>query len=379
MTKLKSVAAMLSAGLMSVSCGGQLGGNTNNTSSNAPINVDLVGSFSGQNSDLGIWNYNGVKLAIDQANAGGGIDGRKFVINKLDDQGQPTVGTDLAHRAVSDKAVMVYGSDLSTVSLAMIPILTESKIPQITSGSSPALLKQGSSYIFIDSTTSVVFDETLAKYLVQKKNLTSIAMVTNNDAYGKGEHDSFLASLATMNIKPTVDKVVTPDQKDFTAVLTEVRGTNPKVLFIGAEEVETGLIAKQARSLGITATLGGGAPMVTPTYISTAGVDVAEGSITSSPYLNNDANAKTQKFAADYKKAYGQAPELHGAKAYDGMNVFILAMKKTPKDLTGPKLIAAVRSVSYNGLLGHFQYDDLGLGLHQTQIGIVKGGKVVPA
>jgi len=54
-------------------------------------------------------------------------------------------------------------------------------------------------------------------------------------------------------------------------------------------------------------------------------------------------------------------------------------MKKTGSDLSGPKLITAVRAIEYDGLLGHFKYDDTGLGLHQTQIGIIKGGKIAPA
>ena len=379
MRRLTWVAAMAASALMAMGCGGQLA-QTNSTPTNTtPIKVELVATFSGQNADLGSWAYNGAKLAVDQANAKGGINGRKLDLIKLDDQGQPTVGTDLARRAVSDQATLVYGSDLSTVSLAMLPILTDAKIPQITSGQSPALLKQGSSYIFVDSTTSAVFDLTLADYLVQKLNLKSIAMITNNGAYGKGEHDSFLAELTKLGVQPTIDKVVTPDQKDFTSVLTEVRGTSPKVLFIGAEEVETGLIAKQARSLGISATLAGGAPMGTPTYLTTAGNDVAEGTVMTSPYLSNDANARTKAFAEAYRKAYNQEPEFHGAKAYDGMSIFIAAMKKTSADLSGPKLIAAVRTVEYDGLLGHFKYDDTGLGLHATQIGIIKAGKIVPA
>ena len=378
MTQFKLLAALASAGLLSLACGGQLAGG-GGTSPGAPITVDLIAALSGQNSDLGNWMYNGVKLAIDQANANGGVNGRQLVLNKLDDQGQPTVATDLARRAQADKAVMVYGSCLSTVSLAMIPILTAAQIPQITSGQSPALLKQGSPYIFIDSTSSAVFDKTLADYLVQKKNLTAIAMITNNGTYGKGEHDSFLAELTALNVKPLIDKVVTPDQKDFTAVLTEIRATNPKVLFIGAEEVESGLIAKQSRSLGITATFAGGAPLGTPTYFKTAGTDVVEGTIMTSPYLSNDTNAKTKAFAAAYKAAYGQDAEFHGAKAYDGMNVFITAMKTTSSDLSGPKLIAAMRSITYDGLLGTFKYDETGLGLHATQVGIIHNGQITPA
>jgi len=52
-------------------------------------------------------------------------------------------------------------------------------------------------------------------------------------------------------------------------------------------------------------------------------------------------------------------------------------MKKTPNDLSGPKLIEAVRSITYDGLLGQFKYDEVGLGLHATQIGILKAGKIV--
>src|SRR5438270_5551729 len=210
MNRLSRMFSLAAAALLTLACGGQLAptGTSNNS---APIKVELIATFSGQNADLGNWNWNGVKLALDQANGKGGVNGRKLELTKLDDQGQPTIGTDLARRAVSDQATLVYGSDLSTVSLAMIPILTEAKIPQITSGQSPALLKQGSSYIFVDSTTSAVFDTTLADYLVQKLNLKSIAMVTNNGAYGKGEHDSFLAELGKLGIQPTIDKIVTPD------------------------------------------------------------------------------------------------------------------------------------------------------------------------
>jgi len=59
------------------------------------------------------------------------------------------------------------------------------------------------------------------------------------------------------------------------------------------------------------------------------------------------------------------------------MSVFILAMKKTSSDLSGPKLIEAVRTVEYDGLNGQYKYDDKGLGLHATQIGILKAGKIV--
>ena len=367
--------AFATAAVATLACGGQAVQQSANSSQQ--IKVDVIGPQTGQNADLGDWDWKGVSLAVNQANSNGGIGGRKIVLTRYDDTGDPTTGASLAERAVSDKVTAVFGPPQSTVALAALPVLTGASIPQMVSATSGALTTKGSKYIFLDTPTSPIIDTTLADYLVKTLQVSSIAMISNNGTYGKGEHDSFLAELTKASVTPTADKVIAPDVKDFTAVLTEIRGTNPKVLFIGAEEVQSGLIAKQARSLGITATFVGAAPIGTPTFVQTAGTDVAEGSVMTSPYLSNDTNAKTKAFAAAYQKAFNSEAEFHGAKAYDGMNIFIQAMKKTPTDLSGPKLIEAVRSLTYDGLLGQFQYDENGLGLHATQIGILKGGKIV--
>src|SRR5213078_3566692 len=104
------------------------------------------------------------------------------------------------------------------------------------------------------------YDETLAKYVVDQKGIKKIAMITNNGSYGKGEHDSFQSSLSKRGITPVTDQVVTTDQKDFSAALTTIRQKKPELIFLGAEEVESGLIVKQARDLGITVPFAGGAP-----------------------------------------------------------------------------------------------------------------------
>lgn len=344
---------------------------------NGPIKIAIVDAQSGQLGSLGAWEAKGVKLAVDQVNKAGGIDGRQIQLSQYDDQGDPTVSTNLARKVSSDGNIMVMGPAESADALAMAPVLAQEKIPFMTSGQSPQLGTLHNQYVFLNSPASTAFDQTLAKYL-QGKGYKSIAMITNNDSYGKGEHDAFASALKSSGVTPVSDQVVTADQKDFSSALTSIRQSKPDVLFVGAEEVESGLIAKQARQLGINAVFAGGAPMGTPVYVSTAGASVAEGSVCSTPYLGNDTNAATQKFAADYKAAYGEAPEFHGAKAYDGMEIVIQALKDSHVAV-GSKLADAIRSVSYDGLVGKFAFDADGIGVHETQIGIVKGGKLVAA
>ncbi len=271
----------------------------------------------------------------------------------------------------------MIGTAESAVTVAMGPVLQQAKIPNITSGQSDALVALKSPYLFLNGPTSTTYDSTLAQYLVKEKGYQKIALITNNGSFGKGEHNAFLKAVKGLGVSPSTDQVVTTDQKDFSAALTKIRAQKPEVVFIGSEEVEAGLIVKQARDLGITAPFAGAAPQGTPVFIDTAGKAAVEGTIVSSPYLSNDVSEASKKFAAAYQAAYGKEAELHGAKAYDGTNILLTALK-TSKAATGEKLAEAIRATRYQGLLGDFQYGENGVGITKTTIGVIRDGKLVP-
>lgn len=373
---LATAAALTTA--LAAACGAPGSSNTAKSSGTGPIKIAVIDAQSGQLSSLGAWEAKGANLAVSECNAKGGIDGRKIQLDVFDDQGDPTTGTNLARKIASEHYVAMIGTAESAVTLAMAPTLKQYQIPNITSGQSPAMPKLGSQFLFLNGPTSTTYDETLAKYVVDTKGIKNIAMITNNGSYGKGEHDAFLAALTKRGVKPLADQVVTTDQKDFSAALTAIRSKNPQVIFLGAEEVESGLIVKQARDLGIKTTFAGAAPQGTPVFASTAGAANVEGTIVSTPYLSNDAGPAAKTFAAAYKAAYGQDAELHGAKAYDGANILLTALKNSGA-ATGGKLAEAIRATRYRGLLGDFSYDQTGVGIFATQIGVIKNGTLTAA
>jgi branched-chain amino acid transport system substrate-binding protein len=361
---------------ISTACSAPGSNSPSNTSNEGPIKIAVVNAQSGQLSSLGQWEWKGAKLAADQWNAKGGINGRQLQLDVFDDAGDPTVGTNLARKIASEGYIAMIGTAESAVTVAMIPTLQQSKIPNITSGQSPAIAATKSPFAFLNGPTSTTYDETLAKYLVDQKGLKKIALITNNGSYGKGEHDAFTKSLASRGVTPVDDQVVTTDQKDFSAALTSIRQKSPEVLFVGTEEVEAGLIVKQARELGLTATIAGAAPMGTPVYLTTAGAASAEGTVVSSPYLSNETSDASRAFAQAYQAAHNEEAELHGAKAYDGANIVFTALKNS-NVATGQQLADAIRATKYQGLLGNFEYDETGVGIHATSIGIIKAGKLV--
>src|SRR6266545_1742134 len=365
------------AAVVSTACSAPGSNSSSNTSGNeGPIKIAVINAQSGQLSSLGQWEWKGAKLAADQWNAKGGINGRQIQLDVFDDTGDPTVGTNLARKIASEGYLAMIGTAESAVTVAMIPTLQQSKIPNITSGQSPAIVAAKSPFAFLNGPTSTTYDETLAKYLVDKKGLKKIALISNNGSFGKGERDAFTKALSSRGVLPVDDQVVTTDQKDFSAALTSIRQKNPEVLFVGTEEVEAGLIVKQARELGLTATIAGAAPMSTPVYLTTAGTTNVEGTVVSSPYLSNDTSDASRAFAQAYKDAYKEDAELHGAKAYDGANIVFTALKNS-NVATGEKLADAIRSTKYQGLLGNFAYDETGVGIHATAIGVIKSGKLV--
>jgi branched-chain amino acid transport system substrate-binding protein len=342
-----------------------------------PIRIAIIDPQSGDFSALGKWEHKGVKLAVDEANAAGGVGGRMIELSVFDDQGDPTTAARLTTQVGRSGYAAVFGSALSGNTLAMAPVLSNLRIPAITSGQSPALAALDNPYLFLNSTTSNTFDETLAKYAVGKARLRSIALITNDGAYGEGERVAFTAALGRRGQSPVGDQVVAVGQKDFTEELTAIQKRQPDGLFIGAEEVQSGLIAAQARAMGITARLLGAAPLGTDVFLNTAGADAAEGAFFSTPYPSNEENDATRAFATAYQTAYGDSAEFHGAKAYDGARILIQALRDS-HGATGRALADAIRAVRFRGLLGTFEFDASGVGIHQTRIASIKAGVVIP-
>src|SRR5437764_14126400 len=132
-----SAAALALAAAAASACGAPGASSSSGGSGSGPIKIAVVDAQSGQSSSLGQWEYDGVKLAVKQANAAGGIGGRTIALTLFDDQGDPTVTTDIAHKVASGGYPAAFGAAESADSIAMAPILQRAKIPAITSGQYP--------------------------------------------------------------------------------------------------------------------------------------------------------------------------------------------------------------------------------------------------
>lgn len=310
--------------LLVAACGSS-GSSTPTPANTSPIEIGWDGPLTGTNADLGQWDTQGIELAFDQVNAQGGIHGRQLHLTTLDDAATTTKGVTNVQRLITEnKIVACFCTPNSGVALAVEPYLTRAQITQFTPGLSLALTQQKSTYIFRDTPAGPAFEKTLITYLVQQKHFSKFAQITDADAYGQGEATYQQNTLKSFGLTPVAPlQTYNPNDTNFTGQLNTILAAHPDVILFGGEEVTSGLIAKQARNLGFTGQLAGGAAIGTPTFIKTAGTDIAEGVYFASAYISNDTNAQTKAFAAAYQGKWGVAPEGHGAKAYDGAEMLI--------------------------------------------------------
>src|SRR5690349_20249414 len=100
---------LLAATLLAAACSAPGSKSSGTKASAGPIKLAIVDAQSGQLSSLGKWEYKGVKLAVDKWNKAGGIGGRQIQIDVFDDQGDPTVGTNLARKIASEGYIAMFG------------------------------------------------------------------------------------------------------------------------------------------------------------------------------------------------------------------------------------------------------------------------------
>src|SRR6202795_2659682 len=172
-----------------------------------------TGATSGTNFD------NGVKLAVKEINAAGGILGRKIDYTSSDTQSAPQTAKALAQKAIDDRAYVVMGPVFSGSILVSMVETRRAEIPNFTGGEGASITQQGNPYIFRTSFTQATAMPKVARYLKDTVKAKTIAMVWVNNDFGKGGRDTMMKALEAQGIKAAADISTDPGQVDFSGAV----------------------------------------------------------------------------------------------------------------------------------------------------------------
>ncbi len=334
--------------------GGNPGGGDADT-----ILLGEVGSLTGAQATFGVSTRNGVDLAIKEANAAGGVKGKKLAVRVYDDQGKPEEAAQAVTRLITqDKVVLILGEVASSNSLAMAEKAQAAGVPMITHASTNPSVTEKGDYIFRVCFIDPFQGAVMAKFARENLKAEQVAILQDNkSAYSIGLKDVFNRTFTEMGGKITATESYSQGDTDFRAQLTAIKKTKPQAIYTPGYYNDVGIIARQKQELGLTVPLLGGDGWDSEKLYELGGAAL-DGSYFSNHYSQDNPDPKVQKFIADYKAAYGTVPDAVAALAYDSARVAIAALEKA-KDLSGPSIRDAIaQTKGFNGVTGTITLDE---------------------
>jgi branched-chain amino acid transport system substrate-binding protein len=293
------------------------------------IKVGEFGSLTGENASFGISQHNGVKMAVEEINAAGGVLGKKIDLINEDNQTKQGESATIVRKFISeDHVAAVIGEVASSKSLEAAPICQAAKIPQIATAATNPKVTQTGDYIFRVCFTDDFQAVVIARFVLEKLQLKNIAFMTDvKQDYSVGLTNIAKDYLAKNGGTIVKEQSYSSGDKDFRAQLTDIKSANPDVIIITGYYPEVALIAKQARQFGIKATFVGGDGWDGTSLIPVGGKAI-EGAFFSNHFSVEDKSPLVQEFVQKYKAAYNTVPDAFAALGYDATKLLADAIKR---------------------------------------------------
>ncbi|MGB7923103.1 MAG: ABC transporter substrate-binding protein [Pyrinomonadaceae bacterium] len=340
--------------LVFLACEPRNSGGRNRSGDTGSIIVGYYGDLSGRTSNFGQSTRNGAMMAVDEINKAGGIAGRQVKMIVEDDQGRPEQAATVVTKLINqDKAHALLGEVASGNTLAAAPKAQAAEIPMITPSSTADSVTEVGDYIFRVCYTDSFQGEAMAKFAANSLKAKRAAVLLDfNSPYSRGLTRVFKENFVKLGGQIVTEQSYTQGDRDYKGQLTSIRPANPDVIFIPGYYGEVGVIAKQAKELGINQPLIGTDGWDAPQLFELGG-DALNGSFMSNHYSVDDPAPAIQKFVADYKAHYnGAVPDALAALGYDAMNVLADAIRRAGTT-DGPKLRDAIAQTSnFAGVTG---------------------------
>ena len=296
----------------------------------APAKFAGIMELSGSGSTPGTNFNNGVKLAVKEINAAGGILGRQIDYQPVDTQTNPAVAKALAQKAVDDGAYVVLGPVHSGSMLVTMSETQRAAVTNFTGGEAASITQQGNPYVFRSSFTQLISMPKVSRYIRDTVKAKTVAVMFTNNDYGKGGHDAMLKALAADGIKVVVDVPTEPLQVDFSAAVLKVKQSGADALFLYTLEEESARALRELRKQGYTQPIIGETTAVSQKTIELAG-DAANGMLGHVGLTVDAPETRIKAFNEKFQREYKYKSDHNGMKGYVSVYVVKAMTEKIGK------------------------------------------------
>jgi branched-chain amino acid transport system substrate-binding protein len=345
--------------------------------------VPIVGlmELSGTGATAGTNFDNGVKLAVKEINAAGGILGRKIEYTSMDTQTAPQTAKALAQKAVDMGAYVVMGPVFSGSIIVSMAETKKAEVTNFTGGEAANITQQGNPYIFRTSFTQSTAMPKLARYIKDGLKAKSVAILYVNNDFGKGGRDVMLKALDAQGVKVAADISTDPGQVDFSGAVLKAKQSNADVLFVYTNEEESARALRELRKQGYDKPIVGETTLTGQKVIELAG-DAANGAIAHVGLTVDAPQPAIKAFDDKFQKEYKYKSDHNGMKGYSAAYIVKAITEKNkkfdPKEFAKALHGATILVKDYPGVLLDVTFDKNGdLDRESFLVKVVNGKQVV--
>ena len=294
------------------------------------IKVGEFASLTGSEATFGQSSHKGTQLAIDELNASGGVLGKQLKLITEDNQSQAGQSATVVRKLISsDGVVAILGEVASSRSLEAAPICQQNKIPMISPSSTNPKVTETGDYIFRVCFIDPFQGTVMANFGRKTLKLNSAAVLSDvKSDYSIGLAKFFKEGFVANGGTIIAEQKYSGGDKDFNAQLTAIKAAKPDGIFVPGYYTEVGLIALQAKQLGITAPIFGGDGWESSSLIPIGGAAL-EGDYFSTHFSPEDTSPAVQNFVKNFKAKFNETPDAMAALGYDSAMILADAMKRT--------------------------------------------------
>lgn len=298
---------------------------------NAPVEVYIgeYSSLSGAMASFGINTHLGIQLALKEYNARSSETGYVFKLITIDNEGDEKKAADAVKKLIDQKVIAVIGEVSSDLSVAGARVAQMNKIPMISPGSTHAKVTEVGDYIFRACFVDTFQGTVMAKFAFEDLKATRVAVFRDSKLdYSTALADFFIKKFKALGGTITVDLSYKKGDLDFKEQLLKISQTSPDAIYLPGYYTEVGLVARQARKLGINAKLLGGDGWDS-TQIYNIAEDAINGGFFSNHFAVESPEEQAKSFVQKFRNEYALVPDANAALAYDTANLLVSAILKT--------------------------------------------------
>lgn len=336
-----------------------------NISESDKIRIGLNYELTGNTATYGTNLKDGVLLAFEEINAAGGVLGKELETVVIDNKSDATESANVSTRlATRENVVALLGPATSGNTKAAIPAAMQNKIPLISASATAddvTLDANGNvkEYAFKTCFNNSFQGVMMAQFAYNDLGLRKAAVLADTTSdYAQGLSKSFQKTFKELGGEILSVEAYAAGDTDFKAVLTNLKGENPELLYVPGYYEEVGLIIRQARELGLNVPILGGDGYESPKLFELAGKDALNDIYYSSHYSPMDDSEQVLKFKENFRKKFNKEPDAFNALGYDLGYLVADALERAGEANPEKLKVALEETDGFAGITGTLTIDE---------------------